>query len=238
MLYVKHGLGIFTNGKVQKLLYLFVPGQLRNRDHLPVRCEELHHLQAAFGDRTCLVAEQDVERSCSLDSFRLSHKDVVVQHLTGILHQHQRDHKRQTLRNRTDDDHDGKGNRFHDILDDLLHAHGEIRRKSPCRHDKIGKIQDCNDRRAHIAEHGDLTCQFGQLHFQRRIDIILLHLIRHPAHHGLKSDLPYVQNAFPVKDNRSAEQRMPIHEGIAGDLIRQFKAFLCSRLLTLLRLAV
>ena len=154
------------------------------------------------------------------------------------MHQYQRNHKGQSFRHRTDNDYDGQRNRFHNIFDDLFHTNGEICRKSACRHYKICKIQKGNDCGAHITEYRNLACQLRQLHLQRRIYIVFLHLIRHPAHHGLQSDFPHIQDTFSIKDHCSAEQRMPVHKSIAGDLLRQHKAFIGSGLLALLRFSV
>ena len=238
VLCVKHGLCILSDRQIQQALYPRMPGKLRNRNHLPVCGKEFHDLQTSFGNGTGLITEQDIQRARGLDSFRFSYKHIVVQHPAGILHQHQRDHQRQSLRNCTDNDHDRKGYCIYNVLDDLLGAGGKVCRYSSCRHNKIGKIQNGNHGCAHIAEYRDLACQFGQLHLQRRIHIVLLHLVRHPAHHGLKSDFSYIQNSFAVEHNRSAEQGMCIHKGISGDLVRQFKAVFRRRLLTLFRLAV
>ena len=75
---IEHGLGILADGQVQKPFHLNMPGQFRNRNHLSVCREKFHYFQASLGNGTCLITEQNIQRSCRLDSFCLSYKDIVV----------------------------------------------------------------------------------------------------------------------------------------------------------------
>ncbi len=126
VLCVKHGLCVLSDRQIQRVLHSRMPGKLRKRDHLTVCGEKFHHLQTSFGNRAGLVTEQNIQRTCRFDSFRFSHQHVVIQHLAGILHQYQRDHKRQSFRNRADNDHDCKRYCFHNIFDYLFCANGKI----------------------------------------------------------------------------------------------------------------
>ena len=157
---VEHGLGVLADGQVQQALDLAVLRQLRQGDGDAVGGEELHHLQVPLGDGARLVAEQDVQRAGGLDALRLAHQHVVVQHLAGVLHQHQGDHQGQALGDGADDDHDGQGHRLHHIFDDLRRAQGEVRPEAPSGQDEIAQIHHRDHDGADVAEPGD---HIGQL---------------------------------------------------------------------------
>ena len=207
-------------------------------NHGAVGTEELHHLQLALGDGAGLITEQDIQRTGRLDTLGLADQNVVVQHFAGVLHQHQGDHQGQALGHGADDDHNGQGNGFHHVLDDFRHIRGEIGRRSAGLENEVAEVEHGDDNGADIAEAGDHIGQLGQLDFQGRIGLVLLHLLGHLAHHGGKTHLLDVHDAFAVEQHRAAEQGMFVHKGVAGDFIGQLHIRLRRVLGAFLRLAV
>ena len=100
------------------------------------------------------------------------------------------------------------------------------------------QIKQCDHDRANVSEGRDLLCEFCKLYFERRIRLVLLHLLRHLAHHGLQTDFPDIEDTLPVKDHCPAEQGILVHKRVARDVVRQLYTRVCRRLLALLRLSV
>ena len=235
---IKHGLCIFTDGKIHKAFDFTVSAQLIDFNGIAVPGKEIYNFEHTFCDRSGLITEQDIQRTCRLDTFCFSYQNVVIEHLACILHQYQRNHQRQTFRNGTDDDHDCQRNGFHNVFYDRLDTHCKICGNTACLHDKVSQIQYSDHDRTDVTKGGNLFCEFGKLDFQRRIRLIFLHLFRHLTHHGLQANFAYVQNTFTVKYNGSAEQGMCIHKGITCDIICQLKILCCRRFFTFFRLSV
>ena len=235
---VVHGLGVLADGQVDQSLQLAALGQLIQGNGHAVGGEELHHLQVALGDGARLVAEQDVQGAGGLDALRLADQHVVVQHLAGVLHQHQGDHQGQALRHGADDDDHRQGHGLHDILDDHRRPGGEVRLKAAGGEDEVAEVHDGDDHGADVAEAGDHVRQLPQLHLQGGVRLILLHLLSHLAHHGGKAHLAHVQHALAVKQHSAPEQGVGVHKGVAGDVLRQGEGRVRRRLGALLRLAV
>ena len=162
----------------------------------------------------------------------------MVQHLAGVLHEHQGDHQRQALRHGADDDDDSQGHRLNDILDDIRRGRRKIRPEAAGLQDKVAKVHDGDDNGADIAEGGDLLGQLGQLHLQGGVRLVLLHLFGHFAHHGGKADLLHVHHALAVEQDGPPEEGVGIDKRIAGDVIGQLRALGGGGLGTFLGLAV
>ena len=108
VLAVIHGACILTDRKIDETFDRAVLTELRNIDGIAVRRKEIDDLQLALCDRTGLITEENIQRPCCLDTDRLADKDIVVEHAARILHENERDHERQTFRDRADDDNDRK----------------------------------------------------------------------------------------------------------------------------------
>ena len=160
----------------------------------------------ALGDGAGLIAEKDVQRARGLDALRLAHQHVVVQHLAGVLHEHQGDHQRQALRHSAHDDDHGQRHRLDHVLDDLRGAEGRVGAEAAGGEDEVAHVHHCDDHGADVAELGDHARQLGKLHLQGRVRLVVLHLLCHFAHHGGKAHLLHVHDAFAVKEHRAAEQ--------------------------------
>ena len=162
----------------------------------------------------------------------------MVQHLAGVLHQHQRDHQGQPLRHGAHDDDHRQGHSLHDVLDDDWGSGGEVRRKPAGGEDKVAKVHDGDNHGADVAEAGDHVRQLPELHLQGRVRLVVLHLLGHLAHHGGKAHLAHIQHALAVKQHGAPEQGVGVHEGVAGDVLRQGEGLVRRGLGAFLRLAV
>ena len=192
----------------------------------------------ALGNGARLVTEQDVQGAGGLDALGLADQHVVVQHLAGVLHQHQRDHQGQPLRHGAHDDDHRQGHSLHDVLDDDWGSGGEVRRKPAGGEDKVAKVHDGDNHGADVAEAGDHVRQLPELHLQGRVRLVVLHLLGHLAHHGGKAHLAHIQHALAVKQHGAPEQGVGVHEGVAGDVLRQGEGLVRRGLGAFLRLAV
>ena len=192
----------------------------------------------ALGDGAGLVAEEDIQRPCGLDALRLPYQHIVVQHLAGVLHQHQGNHQRQALGHRADNDYNGQRHRFHKVLDDLCPAGGQIGAEPAGRDHKVAQIHHRDHRGADVAEAGDHVGQLGQLDLQRGVGLVVLHLLRHFSHHGLQAHLLNVHHALAVEEHRPPEQGMLVHKGVSRDLVGQVELPFGGGFFALLRLAV
>ena len=84
----------------------------------------------------------------------------------------------------------------------------------------------------------------GVLHQHQRdhqgqpLRLVVLHLLGHLAHHGGKAHLAHIQHALAVKQHGAPEQGVGVHEGVAGDVLRQGEGLVRRGLGAFLRLAV
>ena len=238
MLAVIHGACILTDRKIDETFDRAVLTELRNIDGIAVRRKEIDDLKLALCDRTGLITEENVQGPCCLDTDRLADKDVMVEHAARILHENERDHERQTFRDRTDDDNDRKRYRIDDLGKDCLEAHSEECGHAAGLQDIERNVQYGNHGRADIAEYRDLMGKFRKLDLQRGIRLVFLHFLGHFSHHGLEAYLADVKSALTVDNDCPSEQRMFVDKGISRDIVPEIKALIRCSLLTFLRLTV
>ena len=161
---VEHGLAVFADSQVQQAFGDGVLVQLLQGDGDAPGSEELHHLQPALGNGARLVAEQDVQGTRRLDALGLAHQHVVVQHFTGILHQHQRDHQGQPLGHGAHHNDHRQGQGIHRVFQHRDKPLGQIVPKAPRHQHRVAQVHGGDDHRADIAEFRDQPCQPGQLY--------------------------------------------------------------------------
>ncbi|CAN4022748.1 Asp23/Gls24 family envelope stress response protein, partial [Dysosmobacter welbionis] len=114
----------------------------------------------------------------------------------------------------------------------------EVRRKPAGGEDEVAKVHDGDNHGADVAEAGDHVRQLPELHLQGRVRLVVLHLLGHLAHHGGKAHLAHIQHALAVKQHGAPEQGVGVHEGVAGDVLRQGEGLVRRGLGAFLRLAV
>ncbi len=182
---VEQRLRIFTDRQVHHTFDFGMIAKLRNRNGTAVCRKEIHYFKHAFCNRTRLIAEQNIQRSCGLDTFRFSHKHVMIEHFARILHQHERYHKRKSFRYRADDNNYRQRNCPDHILKNHFDAIAKISRYASGYHDKMYKIQDRNRNRSDVPKGRYLFCQLCQLYLERRIRFVFLHFLCHFTHHRL-----------------------------------------------------
>ena len=93
-------------GQLQKLPYASA-AVLHVVEYLPPAVHDFHRFQLPLRQRARLIGKQDVHASRRFDPDGFSHHYFIFQHSQHIRGQHHRDHHRQSLGHRHDDDGDG-----------------------------------------------------------------------------------------------------------------------------------